>query len=502
MIDLKVFCPFERVSKIIAETIYKRNPQSGLTLNLSYGDYSINSFSVDAANSGDVALRFSEKQRRDFLSHEAINGLVGVYKGVNLLHTYSIKILNAFMTDKIPSTNSKFKNSSVSDGEITYAEALRTTKNLEFTLSGKMPTPCDSFVRPFYNYFVMSVNEDQIIIGGPKVQSSVKYVGMFDDSKQKYNIFVDSSPNEQLVSSDDIADEEYDPVSDVNSEEDGYESFIIVNYNNVQSSLKLSMISQTLDGIAIEPKTLYYLMKCQVHYELNRKFGSLCPDSLLNSNLKAFFNLNLFEGKLSLTIDDLKKIETVCLNDKRLDDIFRYIDYTSNYLVATFNHKIGYIQGSKTQACFALSLCSLLCYNVGFKFTNFLYIFNACLDNNLLFINDENVVEGKTSLIRDKACKFILSTIDGCRQLCMTRKDSKDLKDNTMCLLGYDINGVNKIKGIAEHYCVVQILDNRVIEIYDPLNPSLTNLDMTDILKCDDSILLYFDGTISEINES
>lgn len=495
MIHHNVFCPFERIALLVSNCLKDRAEVS--RLRFDFGEFGVVP-SYPFNQKTDLALGFSVDSRIKMMQYDTFLANVDLLDQNNVIvGSYPLTIRNVLRTDDVP-TRSNF-NASNSAEKFQYHEARMTMDGIKFNKATKRGLTCNS--RPFYNYLIDSVSKVGIVILGPAPSDSVTMLGSVVVDGRELTL-LSSTP---LVHTEvtELQSAQTTPVVTMKSNDESL-CKVLFSYNGFLTPLSVGQLISTIDGVKVHPQSVYFAILVALHYEnlINRSRSSGgISDGFIKENTVVLDMIRIGDS-LVLTSETLTSIDKYVLNDVLINEVRDRLDFDNNHLFVS-DKKGTFVKfaGFKSASCFAASLSYLISLNFNPGITNFFKILLSLVDSDVLVISD-GILTGQTA--SGKTFSMVFNLLEGSYKLSFSRETSKTIRNGVACLYGYDPFIDNVTAGIPDHYVVVYCQDGKLLEIYDPLDPSKGSglKDVTGTLKESDSQLLYFNGTKVALTDS
>lgn len=496
MINVKVFCPFERITSIF---ISKAREAGASELRINFDGFGQRSLVLN--ENDDRALGFSVADRKRFLRTDVITGKVSfVFPDSVVGREFTVE--NSMMTDspvcKSVSVDGKTcVNGELSDSKpIAYPEAVVTTFR-DLKIESQIGKPISTAVRPFYQYILLKDDETHYTIMGPSsllIKKEFHQIGTITHGSRQYSLVSDENnvTDEPVI---DVVTQMKDKTVDLHA------SMNIYLTDGTHS--KLFIFGQKnffFDGVELDYNLVLSILKAASYFET---FGCSGPGSEFIHDHDLYVPVQIDTNCVYFSNDFEKFISKYIQSNQVITNLFKQIEATSSSLILYDSNGVpGVLSSSaKNSACFALSFAVMLAAMYGNSVTGFISSLTSCLNNGTLKIVTGSVV-GNTSATLQQAKKF---TISG-KNLNIVRKDYKLPSEitglNGLCMLGLEKpDWKTRAPGEPDHWIVCEARDGSLTCYFDPytLQPISIGTNVTPSLDGGESILLTIQGTCDNV---
>lgn len=484
MISLAVFCPFERIAAQIAKLA-----GSAKRLDLDFGAYGTRTYYPELGI--DQNLGFSETARAAFMNQSEVECKVSVVYDEASAKESKVIVRHALLTSSPARLPTKvkgrlMKNGSIGSMPVWYPEAYYTTTFSDIGASEHVEVSV-SHLRPWYNY--LGRYDGMFYIWGPAVSKMDVHpsVGVYTSDLASDLLFDGSST--YVV----------EPMVEVESPTTGLavESSEIVKTGHV--------VLEFTDGTGeTKQEPLVFGQRCvgalgsRVSPEVG--YYGLLLDAVLDLDPTQVFVLKLVEARDGLALSAESRVAAQKLLDTTTlgAELMSRFDFSRNDVLVVKDRALGSVlrydiaKGSN-EACFALSLCTLLASGSKTPRLTRLFLLLACLDQGYLVINNGEV-HGATGRLTGQVVALEyregLEKKSGffCRRIVL-KTDPLEL--GRWYLLGLEYNDLNNE---PDHWVVVRYDGERLRLVFDPYLSDQRKFgsDMTGEREIAGSMLLEF----------
>lgn len=485
MINLGVFCPFERIAQV-AKTLSSSN----VNISVEFDGFGIrNCFQSQEV---DENFGFSIEQRLKAMKQDVISGKIRT-KNESVERVYNFTCLNELTTDtpaqKTVSVNGKqVFNGRLSDGStIAYPEAVVTTALGLQALKNVYKDDCIAGERAFYQYVFSHMIDDNIIIYGPSNKFfSLAVIGELTHGSKVYAMLGEANDHYAETIATVINDEE-ETVSKLNRQ-----NVILINGTS-RIPFVFGQAMPTINGKPLKGESVFNLLALCVFFE-NKDYVSL-EVNLNNTGIVIKddiieVNLRNHAGFFELAPDVTDFITEYVLPQSFVAEVMDGLFYKQDQLLISVDDgsKRGYgvVTGRSTTSCFALALSKLLSMSFGCTITSMLLILKALSEQGHVILDGLEVSGNTSSSMMKKSAEIQIShpLINGTK-IEVQRFDRAICDEvlNKYCLVGfgYPDNTYDLDPNAPDHYVVGEVVNGRVYCAYDPLRskPIPVGTDLT-----------------------
>lgn len=490
MIHAKVFCPFERVSTLVANAL---GDIASAEIDIDFGSLGRTPRVKVTKKPIDVGFGFDVKLREAFMRETSVGGTIHVYQNDVIIKEYPLIVYNTLVTDAIPGVNPSEPNGDVSNTKVVYEEARTTMNGVKMHLAS-LNDYAEGILRPFYNYILFRKSSNLVEILGPAPAGKCWMLGDIDTPARNFRVGV---MDKNIISTLELdQDTSVTPSVTTAPMQLALGHFV---YEGSRTPFRFAMKPLTIEGYKIAPADYLIAMKIWAFTEfVDRQDGMHQQDSPFAIR-GADLPLMRVGEFLRLTPDALNFYTQFVANSEIIARLFNRFSYDGDgAVVYSFNGKKAPIIGFKTSACFAISLTYMLSLQFDLSVYTLVNTFNTLVDAGLMRINSDGVMEGNTRAIIGNPTTITVHTLNGVYSVTLSRFDDKELRENELLIFGYDPTDISQAPG-PDHYVVARATDGRLYLVFDPLDvePRGSNFDITSALQKTDSLLIHLKGSVS-----
>lgn len=495
MIDLNLFCPFERIVAIVNNQLAGTAIKSyKIDFGPEFGSRTVSTKPLDQA------LSFTMSQRLKFMFKDREFEL-DLYLDDGTFERRTGRVLHILRTDEPTYINYEYAGKKVSNArsssgtEMCYPEALQTIHGV-----GKLKAPdagvgkiWEHSFRPFFAYVLQSFNGtgvNEYIICGPNIHTPEVLIGSIrlDYMNSSMNLFQD-----QIL--------DYDPdlyLTDEPEETNVSTNIQLMKYNfklkcgEITQDFIFGQTSMLMDGKSVLPSEMFKILKIVGFFEINNS---------LIENDEVIITLRLSNGSWRLNSEWQNFYELNVENNAYLNEVFDRLSATEEYIyISNKNGHMGRLCGEYTSACFAFALSMYFAQMTGRRWIDLIVCLRQLLDANLIFIDKDQTLTGQTAAKLKNFSRIVITTIDG-RYEINVKRESKNILDieNQLVIIGLDPFEGNVTQGVPDHYVLADVIDGKAITAYDPYRKVgclALGQDLSSYTKQEDFTVIQFLGTV------
>lgn len=496
MVNLKVFCPFERVAQVVRAALVNASVSwthfkmmmDGMEFVCDKHDDQ--NLSGQLAKYGDIISLRMHALSRDF--EETLS--VVVYDDTREVLALSGQVVNCLYTDYLPVRADKGNNGVSGSGPLKYEESVVTTyrtengkrsdTGIDFKFAADFGERYEGYGRPYYGYVMASRTESSILIFGPGVSKDLFELGVIGVNDKNFKVYT----TEKMA--------KVKPASDPRTESGVEEAVtIILETPNGHFKQYLGQTFQTIEGHHLNGKALLQIFKIAAYEE---RFGD--GNLGLKQGDEVVIPLTLTPSGWRLEYSVESKVDTFVESNATIVELFEKMSATNDaLLIRDAKGELGFFSYTKSKACFAFSLAFILMNMCEVSFTAFFSALNCLVDLESLTaekgegglryltgnwpvntVNDVRI-DGITGVVTGKIKRMQIAKLD-------------QVVDGGMYLLGYDFDTKNYQVGAPDHYIVVEANNGRIYEYMDPWDGSRGQFrrDVTSLFGSRDSVMYAF----------
>lgn len=510
MINLAVFCPFERVTSLVYSNIAEPAGVASFEIDFTPSKASWGSRHVAINELGpNRALGYSESDRLEFLNKREVKFKVR-FKNQDALQTtpeYDGVVYNCLMTDAPRQKTFTYEGKdcvngfSVGGDRCAYPEAAQYMLTEQQIRYDPLCQKGDD-LRTFWSFIYYGlVNRKVIKILGPCVEDALPRTMSVTTLGKTFNVFdITAKVTMEAPASSDQ--------KEVITQNIYFSPAIILRFNGAEIPFVFTQKPVSVDGRPLQYadvlKILYVAMyielsKISQQFKLPKVPGYKEEQGILYVDVQDAGNY----VRVGKDFDDF--YFQYAADNQTINDVMENFAATRKSLIIQKGKAIAPVSSAESNsACFALCFANIMGSLAHATYLDEFMALDKCVDAGLLFINESGTLEGNTNSLIGNPKTFGLKSTKGVVNVTVQRKDITDIRDlkgvTGRAILGYDPKADNAAVGVPDHYVVVDVKGEHLELVYDPYmsgNSTFVGMDVTQYLTQPESCLITFDLTKS-----
>lgn len=473
MVNVKVFCPFERLASIFVKIAYENSVN---TVSIKWDRYGSSSVPVRKRYQ-DFALRFTPAQRLEALRADSITGEVYFDDSRYRFECRNDLLVEAYQAPSAAINGESKTNGLLSTGEkVCYPEAFRTTALKMSSLDSVSEEEPVSSARVFYQYMLEDIDRESKFI---KIRGPSNFFSKFRPDFALRTEFGDAVVLTDSPRSN--PDEDFTIVESASLARKGPIEVMLEYDTDKLLPFVIRQDMYTIRGTPLSCETVLQILKIVAYIELADKFGYAT---------EGVFKLLRFDGQ-TVTIPLVQvsghyvmeanywqeNMGYVC-DCQPVQTIFaRYLASPDDLMMRLKDDSIVRITSNvaKTSTCFAYVFTSALIIDKELPSVAFFELLNALVDDGQYIVHESGTLVGYThhgdlaagmEQFHLKSCGLILDSLK------RETVNEVDLQEGIVYIVGGDFGSSNRVPNACDHYILATYSKGGLDVVYDPLASS------------------------------
>lgn len=513
MINLAVFCPFERVSSLVYSNLAEPAGVDSFEIDFTPSKASWGSRHVAVNELGpNRALGYSEGDRLEFLNKREVKFKVRFHNSDPLKSTpeYDGIVYNCLMTDAPRQKTFTYEGKDCVNGFSVGGERCAYPEAAQYMLT-EQQIRYDSLcqkgddLRTFWSFIYYGlVNRKVIKILGPCVEDALPRTMSVTTLGKTFNVFDVTAkvamdvPTNNGTETTKVTENIY------------FSPAIILRFNGAETPFVFTQKPVSVDGRPLQYADVMKILYVAMYIELSKLSQLKLPEVPGYKEEQGILYVDVQDAgnyvRVGKEFDDF--YFQFAADNQTINDVMENFAATRKSLIIQKGKAIAPVSSAESNsACFALCFANIMGSLAHATYLDEFMALDKCIDAGLLFINKSGTLEGNTNSLIDKPKTFGLKSTKGVVNVTVQRKDIKNIESlkgvSGLAILGYDPKADNAVEGVPDHYVVVDVKGEHLELRYDPYmsgNSTFVGMDVTQYLTQPESCLVTFDLTKSADN--